>query len=85
MSYRYVERPALARKREWQVGDRAGLGSGAPPAVPIRRRPPHGRPTVDTARDALVEALGNIEEVPSSRRDGISDWLEKIPLGVILV
>lgn len=32
-SYLYVERPALARKRGWQVGDRAGLGSSAPPAV----------------------------------------------------
>jgi peptidoglycan/LPS O-acetylase OafA/YrhL len=30
--YLYVERPALARKRGWQVGDRAGLGSSAPPA-----------------------------------------------------
>lgn len=30
-SYLFVERPALARKRSWQVGDRAGLGSSAPP------------------------------------------------------
>ena len=29
LSYLYVERPALARKRNWQVGDRAGLGSSA--------------------------------------------------------
>jgi peptidoglycan/LPS O-acetylase OafA/YrhL len=32
-SYLYVERPALARKQGWQVGDRAGLGSNAPPPV----------------------------------------------------
>lgn len=31
LSYLYVERPALGRKRSWQVGDRAGLGSSAPP------------------------------------------------------
>jgi peptidoglycan/LPS O-acetylase OafA/YrhL len=31
LSYLYVERPALGRKREWQVGDRAGLGSSASP------------------------------------------------------
>jgi peptidoglycan/LPS O-acetylase OafA/YrhL len=30
-SYLFVERPALARKRGWQSGDRAGLGSSAPP------------------------------------------------------
>jgi peptidoglycan/LPS O-acetylase OafA/YrhL len=29
--YIYVERPALARKRRWQPGDLAGLGSTAPP------------------------------------------------------
>ena len=44
VSYLYVERPALARKRGWQDGDRAGLGSdappaGAPPAAPPRRTP----------------------------------------------
>ena len=31
LSYLYVERPALGRKRNWQVGDRAGLGSSASP------------------------------------------------------
>jgi peptidoglycan/LPS O-acetylase OafA/YrhL len=39
VSYLYVERPALARKRSWQPGDQAGLGSDAPGPQP----PPNGR------------------------------------------
>ena len=31
VTYRYVEQPALARKRRWQASDSAGLGSAAPP------------------------------------------------------
>jgi peptidoglycan/LPS O-acetylase OafA/YrhL len=30
LTYRFVEKPALGRKRRWQAGDEAGLGSSAP-------------------------------------------------------
>jgi peptidoglycan/LPS O-acetylase OafA/YrhL len=64
--YRYVERPALARKRGWQAGDAAGLGSSAPPsgassapdlAVPLRPAVGDGvlRTTGDPGADLRVE------------------------------
>ena len=48
--YLYVERPALARKRRWQAGDVAGLGSTAPPGDVVPGR------DAAAALEATVEA-----------------------------
>jgi peptidoglycan/LPS O-acetylase OafA/YrhL len=53
-SYLFVERPALARKRGWQAGDRAGLGSSAPPKA---SRPSHQSPAIPGVAAPAVKEL----------------------------
>jgi peptidoglycan/LPS O-acetylase OafA/YrhL len=49
LTYLYVERPALARKRRWQAGDVAGLGSTAAPGADPSQ-------SIDEALSTEVEA-----------------------------
>jgi peptidoglycan/LPS O-acetylase OafA/YrhL len=65
VSYLYVERPALARKRSWHVGEQAGLGSDAPA---------EGAGSPDLAAATVATPRGEGDQLSRGRRvvDGVA-------------
>ena len=82
-TYLFVERPALTRKRAWQGGERAGLGSSAPTAA---AEPASSTvPLADALAQAMEEAswpervsvdvvLGGAEDVLVRRDSSSRSW-----------
>ncbi len=76
LTYRYVEQPALARKRRWQAGDSAGLGSSAPPGGDGSLAPGAPVPVHATVDDVAVRSAGE-------RRDGPPDSTRRLGAGLM--
>ena len=67
ISYLYVERPALARKRTWHVGEQAGLGSDAPAGTEVSHLPPASADgTARSDDDAIARGRRIVDGVAGS-------------------